>query len=227
MGGKRKPQPGPLGKYRAKRSLDRTPEPGARPPAPAPAPGGLFVVHMHAARRLHWDLRLEMNGVLTSWAVPKGPSPNRADKHLAVMVEDHPLEYGDFEGVIPEGNYGAGAVIVWDRGVYTALDPKEDVAAAVRDGKLDLAFRGYKLRGAFTLVRTGRGAKSGADSKQQWLLIKKRDEYASEEDLTQAHPRSVLSGLAVEEMYEASAEGDAVAAELARVKAPKLTGALR
>ena len=102
--------------------MDRTPEPGARPAIPASSAGGLFVVHMHAARRLHWDLRLEMDGVLRSWAVPKGPSPNRADKRLAVHVEDHPLEYGDFEGIIPEGNYGAGAVIVWDRGRWVPLE---------------------------------------------------------------------------------------------------------
>src|SRR6185437_4586746 len=116
---------------------DRTPEPSGSVGERSEA-GGVFVVHKHAARRLHYDLRLEMEGVLRSWAVPKGPSYDSADKRLAVLVEDHPLEYGDFEGVIPEGNYGAGAVIVWDRGVYTALDPKEDVAAAVRDGKLDL-----------------------------------------------------------------------------------------
>src|SRR5215467_4441224 len=186
-------------------------------------PGRLFVVHKHAARRLHFDLRLEMDGVLRSWAVPKGPSYDMKDKRLAVKVEDHPLEYGDFEGVIPEGNYGAGAVIVWDRGVYTALDPKDDVAGAVRAGKLDLIMRGYKLRGAYTLVRTGRGPKPSGDGKQQWLLIKKRDEYASEDDVTQQHPRSVLSGLAVEEMYEASAAGEAIAAELARAKAPRLS----
>jgi bifunctional non-homologous end joining protein LigD len=212
----------PLETYRQKRNPERTPEPfGARPVSGGRQNGGVFVIQKHDATRLHYDLRLEMEGVLRSWAVPKGPSLNPADKHLAVMVEDHPLEYGDFEGVIPEGNYGAGAVIVWDRGVYSAIDPKEDVAEAVRKGKLDLSFRGYKLRGVYTLVRTG-GAKAAADGKQQWLLIKKRDEYAREEDITAAHPRSVLSGLGVEEMYEASAEGDAIATELTRARLPKI-----
>jgi bifunctional non-homologous end joining protein LigD len=215
-----------LERYREKRHPERTPEPfGAKPVAAGKQNGGVFVIQKHDATRLHYDFRLEMEGVLRSWAVPKGPSLNPADKHLAVMVEDHPLEYGDFEGVIPEGNYGAGAVIVWDRGVYTALDPKEDVAKAVRDGKLDLSMRGYKLRGAFTLVRTG-GARSAGNGKQQWLLIKKRDEYASEDSVTELHSRSVLSGLGVDEMYEASAAGDAVGAEAAGEKAPKAPGAL-
>src|SRR5216684_6146018 len=211
MPSKRKPGPDPLSTYRAKRSLDRTPEPGARPATagPPPSTGGLFVVHMHAARRLHWDLRLEMDGVLRSWAVPKGPSPNRADKRLAVHVEDHPLEYGDFEGLIPEGNYGAGAVIVWDRGEYRAIDPPSDPAEAVRAGKIDIEMHGFKLRGAYTLVRT-HGTIKGADSKQQWLLIKKRDEYASEDDVLALHPRSVLSGLTLEELREASGTGAGV-----------------
>ena len=150
----------PLERYRTKRDPERTPEPfGGRPQPATRQSGGVFVVQKHDATRMHYDFRLEMEGVLRSWAVPKGPSLNPADKHLAVMVEDHPLEYGDFEGVIPKGNYGAGAVIVWDRGVYTAIDPKDDVAGAVRAGKLDLMLHGFKLRGAYTLVRTGRGAK--------------------------------------------------------------------
>jgi bifunctional non-homologous end joining protein LigD len=207
MGGKRKPQPDPLSKYRAKRSLDRTPEPGARPPAPAPAPGGLFVVHMHAARRLHWDLRLEMNGVLTSWAVPKGPSPNRADKRLAVHVEDHPLEYGDFEGVIPEGNYGAGAVIVWDRGRWV---PLEDPEAGMRNGKLLFELRGYKLKGRWTLVKLKKGEK-------EWLLIKEKDSYVS--DSSELPPESVLSGLTVEELKAGKDRAGPVVKELQRLKA--------
>src|SRR5215475_9304374 len=124
-----------LREYKAKRDFRQTSEPVGRPGSKRGAKRLMFVVQKHDATRLHYDFRLEMEGVLRSWAVPKGPSLNPADKHLAVMVEDHPLEYGDFEGVIPEGNYGAGAVIVWDRGVYTALDPKDDVAGAVRAGK--------------------------------------------------------------------------------------------
>src|SRR5712691_10844062 len=137
----------PLSRYREKRSLARTPEP-AGTVGPEPAGGRLFVVHKHAARRLHFDLRLEMAGVLQSWAVPKGPSYDPADKRLAVHVEDHPIEYGDFEGLIPEGNYGAGAVIVWDRGEYRAIDPPGDPAEAVRAGKIDIEMHGFKLRGA-------------------------------------------------------------------------------
>ncbi len=174
-----------LEKYREKRSPDRTPEPfGRATVASGTRSGGMFVVQKHAARALHYDFRLEMEGVLRSWAVPKGPSLNPNDKRLAVMVEDHPIEYGDFEGLIPEGNYGAGAVIVWDRGEYRAIDPPGDPAEAVRAGKLDIEMLGFKLRGAYTLVRT-HGTMKGRppDGKQQWLLIKKRDEYASEEAL--------------------------------------------
>ena len=209
MAAKRKPQPDALRRYREKRSLDRTPEPGARAVAPAPTPGGLFVVHMHAARRLHWDLRLEMNGVLTSWAVPKGPSPNRADKRLAVHVEDHPLEYGDFEGVIPEGNYGAGAVIVWDRGRWV---PLEDPDEGMKNGKLLFELHGYKLKGKWTLVKLKKGDK-------EWLLIKEKDAYvSSDSDLP---PESVLSGLTVEELKAGKDRAAPVVKDLQRLKAPR------
>src|SRR6266550_7332390 len=136
-----------LSTYRAKRSTDRTPEPFG---TVSPVAGNLFVVHKHAARQLHFDLRLEMDGVLRSWAVPKGPSYNTADKRLAVLVEDHPLEYGDFEGLIPEGNYGAGAVIVWDRGQWL---PVGDPAEGLAKGKLLFELRGIKLHGMWTLVK--------------------------------------------------------------------------
>src|SRR5918999_458296 len=162
--------PNPLSPYRAKRSLDRSPEPaGSVPEGGLVETGGLFVVHKHAARRLHYDLRLEMEGVLRSWAVPKGPSFNPSDKRLAVLVEDHPLEYGDFEGVIPDGNYGAGAVIVWDRGRWTPVgDPVEGLA----QGKLLFELRGLKLRGVWTLVKLKKG-------QNEWLFIKERDGYAA------------------------------------------------
>ncbi len=209
MGAKGKARADPLSTYRAKRSLDRTPEPGARAAAAAPSAGGLFVVHMHAARRLHWDLRLEMDGVLQSWAVPKGPSPNPADKRLAVHVEDHPLEYGDFEGLIPEGNYGAGAVIVWDRGVWV---PLEDAHEGMKKGKLLFELRGYKLRGKWTLVKIKRGEK-------EWLLIKEKDGYVQPDSALP--PESVLSGLTVEELKAGKDRAEPILKELARLKAPR------
>ncbi len=205
---KDKAAPDPLGAYRAKRSLDRTPEPGARPAAPAPKAGGLFIVHMHAATRLHWDLRLEMEGVLKSWAVPKGPSANRADKRLAVHVEDHPLEYGDFEGIIPEGNYGAGAVIVWDRGVWV---PLEDPFEGLKKGKLLFELKGYKLRGKWTLVKLKKGVK-------EWLLIKEKDAYVSE---TPYSDESVLSGMTVEELRAAKDRAAPLRKELEKLGAPQ------
>src|SRR6266567_249944 len=209
MAVKRKPGPDPLSTYRAKRSLDRTPEPGARPATPAPTAGGLFVVHMHAARRLHWDLRLEMDGVLKSWAVPKGPSPNRADKRLAVHVEDHPLEYGDFEGIIPEGNYGAGGVIVWDRGRWV---PLEDPEEGIKKGKLLFELYGYKLKGKWTLVKLKKGEK-------EWLLIKEKDAYVSADSALP--PESVLSGLTVQELKAGKDRAAPVLKALARLKAPR------
>src|SRR3977135_1557633 len=182
-----------LSKYREKRHAERTPEPfGKAVPNGRPSTGGIFVIQKHAARRLHYDFRLGVEGVPRSGAVPTGHSLNPADKHLAVAVEDHPLEYGDFEGVIPEGNYGAGAVIVWDRGVYNVLEGEGDAADAIRKGKAEINLRGFKLNGAFTLVRTGGRNNADPKDKRNWLLIKKRDEHAKASDMLEEHPRSVL-----------------------------------
>ena len=155
----------------------------------SPVLGRLFVVHKHAARQLHFDLRLEMDGVLRSWAVPRGPSYDQNDKRLAVRVEDHPIEYGDFEGMIPKGNYGAGAVIVWDRGEWV---PLEDWREGLEKGKLLFELKGYKLKGKWTLVKIKK-------SERDWLLIKERDAYMKSPG-DQFPEQSVLSGVTVEEM---------------------------
>ncbi len=132
----------------------------------------IFVVHEHKATRLHYDFRLELDGVLKSWAVPKGPSMNPGDKRLAVMVPDHPLDYADFEGIIPEGSYGAGPVVVWDAGTWEPTDGR-GTAAELRSGKLAFALSGRKLRGEFVLTRLARGATG-----KEWLLIKLKDDHA-------------------------------------------------
>ena len=217
-----------LSKYREKRHAERTPEPfGQTVPAARASTGGIFVIQKHAARRLHYDFRLEMEGVLRSWAVPKGVTLNPAEKHLAVAVEDHPLEYGDFEGVIPEGNYGAGSVIVWDRGTYKVVDGEGGAANAIRNGKIDIELHGFKLGGAFTLVRTGGRPGAGPKDQKNWLLIKKRDNYASSTDVLEEHPRSVLSGLTIEEMRDAPSIGRKVIDRLAKAKLPQLAGTLK
>jgi bifunctional non-homologous end joining protein LigD len=182
----------------------------------------MFVVHQHDATRMHWDLRLEIDGVLCSWAVPKPPSMDPDDKRLAVKVENHPLEYVHFEAVIPAGNYGAGAMIAWDRGLFR---PLMDPAQGMQDGEIKFELYGYKLRGAFTLVHTGkgkRGKQSGRGS-NDWLLIKKRDEptlqfLAAGIPLSGA---SVLSGLTVEELFAGAPEKHAIVTELGEMKAPK------
>ena len=185
-----------LATYREKRKADSTPEPfGARA-----APGSRFVVQLHAARMRHYDFRLEHDGVLVSWAVPKGPSPDPADKRLAVHVEDHPVDYIHFEGQIPEGNYGAGAVIVWDRGRW---EPVKDFDEGLKSGKLLFDLYGYKLCGRWTLVKTKRGPKD-------WLLIKERDGYVREGDAAVLPEDSVLSGRTVEQV----GSGEDAAAEI-------------
>ena len=217
-----------LEQYRKKRDPERTPEPfgGDSSAAVFSKSGGMFCIQKHAATRLHYDFRLAMEGVLRSWAVPKGPSLDPNEKRLAVFVEDHPIDYGDFEGVIPRDNYGAGEVILWDRGVYKVIDPPNgDAAECVRNGKLDIEMHGFKMRGAYTLVRTH--LKDGSGKQENWLLIKKRDQWANaDEDLIEAHPRSILSGLTIEEMRDASAVGKRVSAQLEKQGAPRLTGPL-
>jgi len=177
----------PLDEYRRKRDFSKTPEPdGSLPVKRRGADDGLFFsVQKHLASHLHYDLRLEWNGVLLSWAIPKGPSIDPADKRLAMQTEDHPFDYGTFEGVIPEG-YGAGIVMLWDRGTWTPESP--DVDAALRKGDLKFRLNGYKLKGSWALVRT-RGFGSG--TKPSWLLIKHRDEWAGPINITEFAPLSV------------------------------------
>jgi bifunctional non-homologous end joining protein LigD len=179
----------PLKEYQAKRNFQKTPEPSGKiKPKDAVAKGKpgehFFCVQKHLASHLHYDFRLEHKGVLLSWAVPKGPSLNPKDKRLAMHVEDHPLDYGDFEGVIPEG-YGAGIVMLWDRGTWRP--EVDDVDAALEKGDLKFSLDGVKLKGSWVLVRTrgGPSARTGADGESRsWLLIKHRDQWAGNVDVT-------------------------------------------
>jgi bifunctional non-homologous end joining protein LigD len=206
-----------LKEYASKREFDKTPEPK---PAEGTVPdlrplrgveSGLspdmdkryrliFVVHKHAARALHYDLRLELQGVLKSWAVPKGPSLDPSLKRLAVLVEDHPLDYKDFEGVIPEGNYGAGSVIIWDRGFYHHPSARDEngseklLLEGFRKGNMKFVLKGEKLQGEFALVKTGKDGKS-------WLLLKKKDRNATKGDILKEN-RSVVSQKTLEELLE-------------------------
>jgi bifunctional non-homologous end joining protein LigD len=179
----------PLKQYRTKRNFARTPEPSGRARAVKDkASSSVYVIQKHRATQLHYDFRLEYNGVLLSWAVPKGPSLDPSVKRLAMQVEDHPLDYAQFEGVIPEGEYGGGTVMVWDTGTWTAEseNPKE----ALEKGDFKFTLHGKKLRGSWVLVRT-RGY--GSKSDKSWLLIKHRDRFASTKDITVDQPRSAIS----------------------------------
>src|SRR6516225_2429562 len=180
-----------LEEYKRKRDFKKTPEPEGRLHT-APARERFFCVQKHLASHLHYDFRLEHNGVLLSWAVPKGPSLDPKTKRLAMHVEDHPYDYGEFEGVIPEG-YGAGIVMLWDEGTWTP--DVDDVDAALKKGDLKFTLNGYKLKGSWVLVRTGGrypGARGGGDGRS-WLLIKHRDEWSGDLDITTFAPRSVKS----------------------------------
>jgi bifunctional non-homologous end joining protein LigD len=179
-----------LDKYRQKRNFTESPEPAGdtRHTSPAGRTPRFFCVQKHLASHLHYDFRLEHDGVLLSWAVPKGPSLDPGTKRLAMHVEDHPIEYGDFEGVIPSG-YGAGIVMLWDRGTWTP--ETDDVAAALKKGDLKFTLDGYKLKGSWVLVRTKGGSWGGAG--RSWLLIKHRDEWAGNVDIAEFAPLSVKS----------------------------------
>jgi len=188
-----------LEKYRQKRNFKATPEPAGDPKVVAerarsaqPAAGLFFCVQKHLASHLHYDFRLEHNGVLLSWAVPKGPSLDPKTKRLAMHVEDHPFEYGTFEGVIPEG-YGAGIVMLWDQGTWTP--ESDDVDAALKKGDLKFTLDGYKLKGSWVLVRTGGrfGSSYGGDGARSWLLIKHKDDWSGDVDIAAFAPRSVKS----------------------------------
>ncbi|MEX2662862.1 MAG: DNA polymerase ligase N-terminal domain-containing protein, partial [Vicinamibacterales bacterium] len=187
-----------LEKYKQKRNFTSTPEPSGDVTLAAtrakkkPTEGLFFCVQKHLASHLHYDFRLEYKGVLLSWAVPKGPSLDPKTKRLAMHVEDHPIEYGTFEGVIPAG-YGAGIVMLWDQGTWTP--ESDDVDAALKKGDLKFTLDGYKLKGSWVLVRTGGrwgGGRGGSDARS-WLLIKHRDDWAGDVDITEFAPRSVKS----------------------------------
>ncbi|MFO7653575.1 MAG: DNA polymerase ligase N-terminal domain-containing protein [Candidatus Krumholzibacteriia bacterium] len=209
----------PLDEYRAKRDFSKTPEPAGQEPAPTNDPP-IFVVQKHQASSLHYDLRLEVDGVLASWAVPKGPSTDPSVKRLAMRTEDHPLEYAGFEGRIPAGEYGGGSMIVWDRGTYRNVTGNEEspqpAAAAIERGHFLFQLEGEKLSGGFALRRTGAG------KRERWLLVKMREDTVgggdagdevsardeagagdgtgTRDDLTATRPESVLSGRTIEDL---------------------------
>lgn len=186
-----------LKKYHAKRKFSETPEPKGK--VKRSSRGLRFVIQKHAATRLHYDFRLELDGVLKSWAVPKGPSLNTTDKRLAMMVEDHPYDYRNFEGIIPKGNYGAGTVIIWDEGNYLALgshtaDESEKILrAGLKKGEIKFVLNGKKLKGGFALIKMhGRGENA-------WLLIKEKDSYVKNVDITKKD-KSVRSNKNLDQM---------------------------
>jgi bifunctional non-homologous end joining protein LigD len=188
-----------LEQYRRKRNFGQTPEPAGAPRRGRSGRLPIFVVQKHQATRLHYDFRLEIDGVLVSWAVPKGPSLNPSDKRLAIRTEDHPMEYAGFEGVIPEGQYGAGAVMVWDQGAYETDADEGSASEQLARGELKVTLHGQKLEGGFVLVRAGlRGA--GQHGRESWLLIKSRDAHASRSWNIDEYDWSVLTGRTLAEI---------------------------
>ncbi len=216
-----------LEEYRKKRRFGATAEPRGK--APRRRVKKLeYVIQKHRATALHYDVRLEWNGVMLSWAVPKGPSLDPAVKRLAMPVEDHPLEYNKFEGIIPEGEYGGGTVMIWDRGTWKPEGG--DVDAALKKGELKFSLAGEKLEGSWVLVRTRRRGEVRAS----WLLIKHRDEWAGERDIAEEEPRSVVSNRLLVEIardeggnMEKAADGDPPALLRKMLEDPTLVAPLR
>lgn len=204
-----------LAEYKKKRSFDKTPEPG--PKEKRTRTGRMFVIQKHRATQLHYDFRLEVDGVLKSWAVPKGPSLDPSVKRLAMQVEDHPVDYAKFEGVIPEGEYGGGTVMVWDYGTYK---PEGDLDAgeALEKGDFKFELDGEKLKGSWVLVRT---------RNRQWLLIKHRDYYTTTEDVTEIAPVSILTRRSLAEIAEDEGGDVKKAATGDPKKIPRRTGVKR
>jgi len=215
-----------LATYKKKRNFKATPEPGGKVAKGKTA--NSFVIQRHDATRLHYDFRLEVNGVLKSWAIPKGPSLNPTDKRLAVMVEDHPLAYGGFKGRIPEGNYGAGIVEIWDKGTYQPEEMEKisdkEMDRHIKNGMLKFSLKGKKLKGSFALVRI-----RGAESKN-WLLIKHRDKYAtdepynSEDDTSKNSPINKVHSLEAKKNVKKSAPVKVKASVKGKVASGKTSG---
>jgi bifunctional non-homologous end joining protein LigD len=208
----------PLKEYGKKRNFKVTPEPSGKSGAIQKHGPLIYVIQKHRATALHYDFRLEWKGVLLSWAVPKGPSLDPAVKRLAMQVEDHPVDYAGFEGVIPEGEYGGGTVMVWDQGTWAP--EQDDVDAALAKGDLKITLHGKKLKGSWVLVRThGYGRKDG----KSWLLIKHRDEYVSTEDITAEKPKSAVSNRLLAQIAKAGG-GDVAKAATGDPAATKPAG---
>ena len=207
-------------RYKEKRDFKNTSEPEGGKPTSGQL---IFVIQKHAASRLHYDFRLEMEGVLKSWAVPKGPSTDPATKRLAMLVEDHPYNYRDFEGTIPEGNYGAGTVIVWDQGTYEPIEKINGKKAQVKhllkqlkEGSIKIVMHGKKMKGEWALVRTHQ-------SENSWLLIKHKDKYASDADITVKN-KSVASGKTLEQIEKAMAPINGTASTTTKKATTKSAG---
>ncbi len=198
-----------LSKYKKKRDLRKTPEPsGKKIEFDWAKERPIFIIQKHDASNLHYDFRIEVDGVLKSWAVPKGPSTNPKDKRLAMPTEDHPLDYADFEGVIPEGEYGGGTVMVWDRGSYENIkeanegeDEPKSVSEQVEDGHVTIRLKGEKLKGGYALIKTGKGKDN------RWLLIKINDDEAdARRNPVSSEPDSVKTGRSMEDIKEHGSE---------------------